>query len=624
MNANLLRYSALGAVLCSGYANAIGFGELILHSRLGESLRAEVPILSGDGRSIDTACYTLAPLPGTDLPVITSARVRLVRQGNGHRLLIIGNRPISDPVFMINVRANCGLELQREFVLMPELPLTRNDTPEVAPPRTDERGGNPASARAWRSSEGETLHSIAEALAGGNPNQQQRTLTALRRANPDLTPDTPLLEGTAVRLPSKKRPPSPAPAARPDDFQAAPPAPVARRSETSKPQRPPAAAPQGDRVVLGAPPEELKPGEKAAPPRNSISDMEERMLKLETTLHTLSQEVDKLNNALTLTTEALATQNKLQLAQGLQLQQAAPPPPAPPRDTAPSWLEMLLSALLGGGIAAGLAAWLSRRRSDHQALELPLAVSGYRPEVMVSQPPPPPQPSVQAASQPPVAPPPAESAAAPAPRTAAPSAYRHLPTSASATQTLSDIHASTPKPLAVDAVDIPLDDFGDTYVAPASEVVDLNENDSALELAEIMLSFGRVKGAAETLALHIEETSPENIHPWSMLLDLYRRGDMRDEYETLLPKIRAKFNVAIPAWADAGTLISGLKSLEDYAHIVWRISNTWASQECMDYLYDLVHNSRSGQRSGFPLEVVEEIALLMRILESGYGLKRPA
>jgi hypothetical protein len=41
----------------------------------------------------------------------------------------------------------------------------------------------------------------------------------------------------------------------------------------------------------------------------------------------------------------------------------------------------------------------------------------------------------------------------------------------------------------------------------------------------------------------------------------------------------------------------------------------------MDYLYDLVHDNRDGQRSGFPLEVVEEIVLLMLVLEEAYGLQ---
>ena len=42
----------------------------------------------------------------------------------------------------------------------------------------------------------------------------------------------------------------------------------------------------------------------------------------------------------------------------------------------------------------------------------------------------------------------------------------------------------------------------------------------------------------------------------------------------------------------------------------------------MDYLYELVHDNRDGQRSGFPLKVVEEIVLLMLVLEDGYGLQQ--
>ena len=42
----------------------------------------------------------------------------------------------------------------------------------------------------------------------------------------------------------------------------------------------------------------------------------------------------------------------------------------------------------------------------------------------------------------------------------------------------------------------------------------------------------------------------------------------------------------------------------------------------MDYLNNLIHDNRDGQRAGFPLEVVEEIVLLLLILESAYGLRR--
>lgn len=109
--------------------------------------------------------------------------------------------------------------------------------------------------------------------------------------------------------------------------------------------------------------------------------MEERMLKLETTLNLLNQEADKLNNVLTLTTEALAVQNKLQNAQALQAETAsapaaikaiAPRPVPADRSSQNNWLELLLSALVGGGIAAGIAHLLARRATRNANAEMPL------------------------------------------------------------------------------------------------------------------------------------------------------------------------------------------------------------------------------------------------------------
>ncbi|MDP3537101.1 MAG: hypothetical protein Q8S26_00190 [Azonexus sp.] len=591
--------SVLSLAILSCQAGAVGFGEIVLHSRVGEPLRAEVPMLVSAGESIDTACFSLAALRGSDLPVVSAARTRLVRNGSGYRLMINGIKPIAEPIFIIGLRANCGVELQRDYVLMPSAPMMLAEAGYDAPPTVVVRPKKTGNFREWQAREGDTLESIAESQAPDSIIEQRRLLAALKRANPGISPEQPLADGTPVRIPNlRQRIPAES------DLDTAPP-PKPRRAQSSEtPQpRPKKAVPRdtqptlatkgADRLVLGSPPEELKAGEKAVAPRANMSEMEERMLKLETTLHTLNQEVDKLNSALALTTEALAVQNKIQAAQ------TAPPagaptvaatvatPPAADRSNQSNWLELLLSALAGGAIAAGMAHLLGRKPSHLIEDELPLAVSGYRPKIQAK---------------------PNESGA--------PREQRPIPATP-----LIEAEAVLP----TTTVDIPLEAETANFEEGESSAVDVNYNDgdSALELAEIMLSFGRVRGAAETLAVHIEESSPNNIQPWSMLLDLYRRGDMRDEFAKLAETMREKFNVHVPTWEDTSTPVSGLKSLEDYAHIVWRAANSWGKQECLDYLYDLVHDNRAGQRSGFPLEVVEEIALLMRVLEEGYGLKRP-
>ncbi len=597
MNPRMLRIGVLGSMLVSGGAAAVGFGDIVLLSRIGEPLRAEVPIIAGSGEAIDAACFSLANIRNSDLPVISSARFRVSRNGPDARLSISGTQPIAEPVFVIGLRAHCGIDLQRDYVLMPSAPMMLAETDSVAPASTGAPAPSPTrksrNFREWAARPGDTLESIAESQSGGSLAEQQRLLSALKRANPDLVEYEVLAEGRTVRIPNLSRrsaeSPAPAPARAVSQRVAAedaPPPPAKKPRKTPSPATVAASTP--DRIVLGAAPEEIRPEPKASPARASAGEVEERMLKLETTLNQLNQEVEKLNSALALTTEALAIQQKLMTAQSLQnppgsaatVQAAAPAPATPLQSSSGNWLELLLSALIGGGIAAGLAHIFSRRPARPTVGELAAAVAS--------------QPRANAAR--PI----------------------DLDTDSAVTNRL----GATPAPPPPAEVDIPLD------AAPANEAntaaVDVNFNDgnSALELAEIMLSFGRIRGAAETLAMHIEENAPDNIQPWSMLLDLYRRGDMRGEFETLATQMRSKFNVRIPSWDDSTTPVSGLKSLEDYGHIVWRITNCWGEQECMDYLYELVHDNRAGNRSGFPLEVVEEIALLMRTLEDGYGLRR--
>ena len=69
-----------------------------------------------------------------------------------------------------------------------------------------------------------------------------------------------------------------------------------------------------------------------------------------------------------------------------------------------------------------------------------------------------------------------------------------------------------------------------------------------LELAEIMLSFGRVQGAAETLSEYIEANPREALQPWIKLLDIYRQGDMPDEFAAMAERLNQHFNVEIQRW----------------------------------------------------------------------------
>ncbi|MGB4857442.1 MAG: hypothetical protein WBP37_18330, partial [Candidatus Dechloromonas phosphoritropha] len=61
MNSRTLRLSVLSAALLSATQSwAIGLGDIVLHSRVGEPLRAEVPINTEPGETIESSCFTLA------------------------------------------------------------------------------------------------------------------------------------------------------------------------------------------------------------------------------------------------------------------------------------------------------------------------------------------------------------------------------------------------------------------------------------------------------------------------------------------------------------------------------------------------------------------------------------
>ena len=329
-----LHHLLLSLTLISGAASAVGLGEITLHSRIGEPLRADVPVFAG-GESLDPACFSLAPLPGADFPVITAGRTRLVRIGQDYRLIISGSKAIDEPVVAINLRAACGLDLQREYVLLPAPPLApvAND---IEPPSTF---APPAS----------------------------RELPRYRPATEESSGDSWSADSNVpTRPPAKRRAPRDS-----QNTTAKPKAPLPRDTLAG-------VASGQDKIVLGAALDDLPPP-NAGDPLAPANELNERVLKMETTLHLLNQEVDQLNTALTLGAESRAMREKLQDMQagqstpGIMPTVQAAPPLAPARSASnrDGWLELLLGLLLGGTVSAGVAHLVSRRQDNARTIEAP-------------------------------------------------------------------------------------------------------------------------------------------------------------------------------------------------------------------------------------------------------------
>jgi len=270
----------------------------------------------------------LNPVRDAELPVVSAARTRLIRHGQAYRLLITGAQPIAEPVFMISLRAGCGVaDLQRDYVLMPEAPLMPGESGNHLPTAAVDSNFDPKPAKRRESA----------------------------ASDADLQPE--LAEPTARprRAPSNNAPATPRPKK------------TIQRDTLAE-----LGMKGGDRVLLSAEPEALKPGERAIAPRSELNEMDVRMLKLETTLHSLNQQVEKLNTALEVADEAIALRQKLQLAQAqlagidsdMTINAKTASSRTPQNPTMGNWLELLPRALAGGGMAGGIAHLLSRRRAS--------------------------------------------------------------------------------------------------------------------------------------------------------------------------------------------------------------------------------------------------------------------
>lgn len=283
---------------------AVGVGDIVLLSRLGERLQAEITLQLNGQETLDASCFSLRAGEPGDLPAVTRARIRLWRNESSTKLLIEGQAPLLDPLALLRLQAGCGLGWQRDYILAPDSP---------------------------------------------SPTQNQPLIVPTSRAPAAMSDPAPMPSSSArtAALPVKERKPPP----------------KASSSPPAKPRAmPPAPESAGPRLQLGAPPADLATN----PAQAHVEEMEIRMLRMEDSLHSLKSEVDKLHEAVETGARAAQARHELQLAQQLSLPQASPDistaaPAAPARTGGIDWMALLLAALGGGLISSIVAAILIRR-----------------------------------------------------------------------------------------------------------------------------------------------------------------------------------------------------------------------------------------------------------------------
>lgn len=546
-------------------ASAVGLGELRGQPAMGERLRLEIDIVGSARRSIEASCFRLIrPEGADDLPWL--------RQGNlsvrsGPVLEIRSASPLRDPILQIGVQLGCGYEISRQYMLL-ALPAAGAATP----------AGEPVAGEA-------------------------------------IAPPVALPPRRAVRQ---------RPAARADE--PAPPRLTARRAE---PRR--SAPSPRDRLMLsggGAAGDlplqlatelsSLAGGLTANEAQREIMRLEFRMLMvLNEQALTQMATAEKLRNM-------EGTLGELrQLAGGFaeRVEKEAPvglppadatvaPAPAPtirnengaPRFSAWNLYGALLGALLGLG---GWLAWRQyvRRRQQQEAESFPLLAAD---QVVVPEGP------------------------------AADEVGRTVDIRVEPART----GVATPIDVELDGGDAvsarPMDESRvlrpvarDSVMSLEATTVDEHfEANPVMELADIMLSFGRVKGAAQALQEYIDTNPEEALQPWIRLMDVYRLAGMRNEFENVARNLNQHFNVEVQHWEQQGAVAVDLdlddgsprapraESLEDLPRIISMVGELWWTGDVVGYLYQLLRDNRGGKRAGFALPLVEEILFLIELKET--------
>jgi len=585
----------------------LGLGNLRSESVLGERLVAEIEVLSAGKERLDAACFRLhQPAGDGDVPWLRRAALNL-RPGASFPILEVrSEQPVNDPVIQLGVAVACGFETQRDYTLF-------------LSPRQSTRPQPGAPSRAGFAAPSEP---ISSALAA--PHRSERRA---ERASPVVVPPT-------------------------------------------KPARPerllPRMLPEAERLVLttgigaGEPMLRLagellswsgENGTASKEAQREILRLEFRTLQvlneqatsqlataeklraMEATLGELHQRAGQFAERIehtaaptAATTESPPVEAAPPVAQpSVAPREAAPRAPAVVKEDAPWFSDMAFYGFLGGAVL-GVAGWFGWRTYKQRRGAKDDDFSGLPAELKIDP---------QRQDEPdfdtldfPVEP------------------------VGAGEGTQVDVHLDIDEPMAPQELSespaVPLPRAGEplSQFSVSNATVDEHfEVNPVMELADIMLSFGRVKGAAQALQEYIDHNPQEALQPWIRLLDVYRMAGMQAEFEQVSQNLTRNFNVEQQSWVpgEKPAVVSApdaplditleempplefeprspamgpkAESLEDIPHIRDRLIELWGSDQCVAYLNQLLRDNRGGKRSGFPLSVVQEILFLIDVQET--------
>lgn len=224
-NRRLMAASIVCACLVPPPSFAFSLGDIAVHSRLGQPLRATVPVLSAPGETVEDNCLSLGKRPqqGDDGSVyLTQGRLSLETADGRKHIKIVGYQAISEPFITLRVQVDCAQSSGRysrvfTVLLDPEEYISaptsssgpaREALVEVRLPAAGTRGDAPRAGNSWEIRPGDTLPGIAAAIYPDSHKMQRRMVKAIVHANPQLAGNAgvnDLPAGTVIQIPALRR-----------------------------------------------------------------------------------------------------------------------------------------------------------------------------------------------------------------------------------------------------------------------------------------------------------------------------------------------------------------------------------------------------------------------------------
>lgn len=575
-------FTSLLLLAVSGSVSAVGLGELRGQAVIGGSIRLEIELLGVGKQPLDAACFRLVqPEDGSDLPWLKKAHLS-VRKGALPVLEIRSEAQLREPIMQLAVQLGCGHELSRSYVVM------------ASPAR---EGVKPAPESRPTSLEAPIAADVARKAV---PTPSQMPIVAEPPA-PRLMPRKQMKRAADARLPDRLV--------------------LSEIGDVGEPSlrlatelRGGAGLQEAQREILRLEFRMLLAMNEQATSQMAVAEklrnMESTLGELQQRAGEFAQRVEKNGEGAVVPAPGVSAQPAPvipSMAKPSTSTTSAVPTSSAQDSSGPSdWV--FYGALLGAVL--GLVGWLGwKRYREHQLAVVEFEPPLHVPEVRVD-----PQRAEEHE----------ELGGVDLPFEAA---AMGMPMQVDLELGVSD---ESPPLALVEAEKSPANSQDSILSINATTLDEHFEANPVMELADIMLSFGRVKGAAQALQEFIDHNPQEALQPWIRLMDVYRLAGMRAEFENVARNLNLNFNVEVQSWDEGnrGVAIESTdddadipvaprpQSLEDLPRLMQTVLELWESGDVVGYLYQLLRDNRGGQRQGFALPVVEDILFLIELKET--------